>query len=70
VFTVWASRRATYWPTLQHHRQFALAKPEQIADRELRSVDAPRRAATLDDGPEFSYDLFRGSDPRPENARD
>jgi sulfide:quinone oxidoreductase len=31
-----------------------------VADRELRSVDAPRRVVTLDDGREFSYDLFLG----------
>jgi sulfide:quinone oxidoreductase len=31
-----------------------------VADRELRSVDAPRRLVTLDDGREFSYDLFLG----------
>jgi sulfide:quinone oxidoreductase len=31
-----------------------------VADRELRSVDAPRRVVTLDDGCEFSYDLFLG----------
>src|SRR5260370_27770138 len=29
-----------------------------VADRELRSVDAPRRVVTLDDGREVSYDLF------------
>jgi sulfide:quinone oxidoreductase len=31
-----------------------------VADRELRSVDAQRRVATIDDGREFPYDLFLG----------
>jgi sulfide:quinone oxidoreductase len=31
-----------------------------VADRELRSVDAPRRVVTFDDGRQFSYDLFLG----------
>jgi sulfide:quinone oxidoreductase len=31
-----------------------------VADRELRSVDTRRRVLTLDDGREFSYDLFLG----------
>src|SRR5213075_871893 len=31
-----------------------------VADREMRSVDTQRRVVTLDDGREFSYDLFLG----------
>ncbi len=31
-----------------------------VADRELTSVDTQRRVVTLDDGQEFSYDLFLG----------
>jgi sulfide:quinone oxidoreductase len=31
-----------------------------VADRELKSVDTQRRVATIDDGREFSYDLFLG----------
>jgi sulfide:quinone oxidoreductase len=31
-----------------------------VADRELKSVDTRRQVATLDDGREFSYDLFLG----------
>lgn len=31
-----------------------------VADRELRSVDPQRQRVTLDDGREFSYDLFLG----------
>src|SRR5258708_4546859 len=31
-----------------------------VADRELRSVDTQRRVVTIDDGREFSYDLFLG----------
>jgi sulfide:quinone oxidoreductase len=31
-----------------------------VADRELRSVDTRRRVVTIDDGREFSYDLFLG----------
>src|SRR6266550_4273453 len=31
-----------------------------VADRELRSVDAPRRVVTLDDGRAFPYDVFLG----------
>jgi len=31
-----------------------------IADRELKSIDVPRRVATIDDGREFPYDLFLG----------
>ncbi len=31
-----------------------------VADRELSSVDSQRRVVTLDDGREFSYDLFLG----------
>jgi sulfide:quinone oxidoreductase len=31
-----------------------------VADREMRSVDTPRRVVTLDDGREFPYDLFLG----------
>jgi sulfide:quinone oxidoreductase len=42
-----------------------------VADRELRSVDATRRVVTLDDGREFSYDLFLGVPAihAPKNAR-
>jgi sulfide:quinone oxidoreductase len=31
-----------------------------VADRELKSVDTQRQVATIDDGREFSYDLFLG----------
>jgi sulfide:quinone oxidoreductase len=31
-----------------------------VADRELKSVNPQRRVATIDDGREFSYDLFLG----------
>ncbi len=31
-----------------------------VADREVKSIDAKRRIATLDDGREFPYDLFLG----------
>jgi sulfide:quinone oxidoreductase len=31
-----------------------------VADREMRAVDTQRRIVTLDDGREFSYDLFLG----------
>jgi sulfide:quinone oxidoreductase len=31
-----------------------------VADREMKSVDTKRRMVTLDDGREFSYDLFLG----------
>jgi sulfide:quinone oxidoreductase len=31
-----------------------------IADREVKSIDAKRRIATIDDGREFPYDLFLG----------
>lgn len=31
-----------------------------VADREVRSIDAPCRIATIDDGREFPYDLFLG----------
>jgi len=39
---------------------FAERKITFVADRELRSVDTRRRVVTLDDGREFSYDLFLG----------
>jgi sulfide:quinone oxidoreductase len=31
-----------------------------VANREVRSIDTPRRVATCDDGSEFPYDLFLG----------
>lgn len=31
-----------------------------VADREVKSIDAQRRVATIDDGREFPYDLFLG----------
>lgn len=31
-----------------------------VADRELKSIDTQRQVATIDDGCEFSYDLFLG----------
>ena len=31
-----------------------------VADRELKSIDTQRQVATIDDGREFSYDLFLG----------
>src|SRR5580698_606637 len=31
-----------------------------VADREVKSIDAQRRMATIDDGREFPYDLFLG----------
>jgi sulfide:quinone oxidoreductase len=39
---------------------FAERKITFVADRELRLVDTRRRVVTLDDGREFSYDLFLG----------